>query len=197
MLKLSMKAAIKPVIDSIKKAEKQISFGAARTLTGAAFAAQKDTKAHLAQKLILRNSWLQRNVWVERATPKKLESRVGFTKRVEWAGILEEGGTRKPRGRNIAVPQAVRKSEKSKVPKRLRPRELMGRKDVFRKVINGIDGIWQTLPNRKLKLLYNFTPTAQYEPRKINFRGIASTAAYKHINRNLSKNIDAAMKSAK
>lgn len=196
MLKMAV-VGMKTVTKAIENVEKQTRFAAAKTLTGAAYAARKDTMHHVGQKLTLRNRFLPQSIYVVRATKENLVARVGFLKRADWAEILEEGGTRRARRNNIAIPQGARKAVKAKIPKNLRPEALRGRKDVFRKRLGGIDGIWQLLPGRRLKLLYNLEPTTHYEARKIQFKKTASTAAMKFISRNLDKNVAHAFKTMK
>lgn len=194
---LNIKVNASGALNLLKKAEKQSAFALAKTFTGAAFDAQRAVKANLPKWLILRNRFLEQSVIVEKADKRNLEARVGFHKRAEFAELLEQGGTRRARGKNIAIPQGVRASVNSKVPKRLRPSALKGRKDIFRKTINGIDGIWQLLPNKSLKLLYNLDPSTYYETNKIYFRRTASAVAIKHIAMNATKNFEQAMKTAK
>lgn len=181
----------------LKNAEKQARYASAYTFTGAAFEARKAVQANLPKWLTLRNKFLQNSIWVERANKENLEARVGFHKRANWAVLLEEGGTRKARGGKIAIPQGVRADPTRKIPKRLRPSALRGRTDVFRKTINGIDGIWQLQKNRTLKLLYNLDPQTEYESGKIHFRKTAANIAIRHIARNMEKNYQRALRTAK
>lgn len=195
---LSCKVNATAALKMMKQAEKQSRFALAKTFTGAAFEARKATIANLPKWLTLRNQFLSRSVIVERADRNNLEARVGFHKRADWAERLEEGGTRRPRkGANIAIPQGVRPSQNSLVPKRLRPSALRNRKDVFRKEINGIDGLWQVLPGRRVKLLFSFDESTQYEQNKIYFLRTASAVAIKFIANNVEKNFVEAMKTAK
>lgn len=185
-------------LNLIKKCEKQTAYALARTFTGAAFEARKAVQANLPKWLILRNRFLEQSVIVEKADKQNVTAYVGFHKRANFAKMLEEGGTRKPRhGSNIAIPQGVRASENQKVPKKLRPSALRGRKNVFRKTINGIDGIWQLQKDRTIKLLYNLDPTTQYEREKIHFRKTASVIALRFIAQNMEKNYDNAMKTSR
>ena len=194
---LKIKVGASSALNMLKRAEKQSAFALAKTFTGAAFEARKATQANLPKWLTLRNRFLEQSVIVDKADKQNLTATVGFHKRANFANLLEEGGTRRPRGSNLAIPQGVRASENQKVPKRLRPSALKGRKDVFRKTINGIDGLWQLKKDRTIRLLYNLSPSAQYEREKIHFRRTASAVALKHIQRNAEKNFMDAMKTSK
>lgn len=194
---INIKAFNQPALTLIKKCEKQTAYALARTFTGAAFEARKAVQANIPKWVITRNKFLQQSVIVEKADKQNITAYVGFHKRANFAKLLEEGGTRRARRNNIAIPQGVRASENQKVPKRLRPSALKGRKDVFRKTINGIDGIWQLQKDKRLKLLYNLDPATQYEREKIHFRKTASVMALRFIAQNAEKNYDAAMKTAR
>lgn len=194
---IKVKAFSGGALNLMKKCEKQTAFALAKTFTGAAFEARKATQANLPKWLTLRSSFLERSVIVDRATKQNLTAYVGFHKRANFAKLLEEGGTRRPRGNNLAIPQGVRASENQKIPKRLRPSALKGRKDVFRKTINGIDGLWRLNKNKTITLLYNLAPSASYERQKISFRKTASVIALKHIAQNAAKNYDNAMRTSR
>ena len=186
------------IIKQLKNVEKQSKFALAKTLTGAAWDSRKAIQANLPKWVTLRTPFLSRSVYVNRATKTNLEARVGFGERASWAERLEKGGIRRPRvGRKLAIPQGVRANPNSRIPKRLRPSQLKNRTDVFVKTINGINGIWQILPNNRLKLLYNLEPTATYESGKIHFVKTASAISIKFLAQHLDKNLAQAFKNAK
>lgn len=190
-------ANINGAINLLKKAEKQTAFALAKTFTGAAFEARKATQANLPKWLTLRNRFLAQSIIVQKADKQNMTAYVGFHKRARFASLLEEGGTKRAKGSGLTVPQGVRASENQMVPKRLRPSALKGRKNVFRKTINGQDGIWMLMPNKTIKLLYSMSPTTTYEREKIHFRKTASNVALRYIANNAKKNYDNAMRTSR
>jgi len=198
MLKIA--AVIGPVMKSLEKAEKQIAYGTSVALNKAAFSARTAAQYHLEKRLILRNKFLKNSVIYKRASKTKLEAWVGVLERASWAERLEKGGTRRPKSsKNIVIPQGVRSDPKKLIPKRLRPSQLLARKDVFYsdQISPGIKGIWQRLPNNRLKLLYDLEPTTSYDNNQIELKKTMSIAALKSLERNLDKCVADAFRSAK
>jgi hypothetical protein len=172
----------------------QVAFALARTLTTAAFDGRAAVQANLPKWLDIRKPFLAKSVVANRATKNSLMSEVKMLDRAKLAPILEEGGTRKPRGRTIAMPVGV---DHKRLTKSKRPQALLARKDTFSAEINGVAGIWQKLKNGRLKLMYAYEPSATYEPRKIHFRKTVLSVASKSISKNLGKNIADAVRTAK
>ena len=197
-MSFKLTALVAPVLKDLKKREKQIAYGTSVALNKAAFAARSAGIAHLKQKLTLRNGFLPSSMVVVKASKASLQATVGLLKRAEFAERLEEGGTRRPRSaRNLAIPQQAQPNKNRAVPKRLRPSALKGRKDIFYKEINGIKGIWQLFPGKRIRLLYNLEPSAHYEPNKIELIQTMSKAAITSLARNLDKEVAKAFASAK
>lgn len=88
------------------------------------------------------------------------------TKYLKWA---EDGGSRKPKGRAIAVPVKQRLNKYGNMPKGALKRAI-AKPTVFTgapKGRPGAPGVYQRLgkDNSKLKLLASFEPVARYKPR--------------------------------
>ncbi|MCK9463109.1 MAG: hypothetical protein M0R80_26090 [Proteobacteria bacterium] len=96
---------------------------------------------------------------VDSMNKRNLVGRVGSPDE-RWA-IHEYGGIKKPKGRNIAIPQReeIGVDLASIIPKSKRPKALLGRARTFIQTMpSGKTGIWQRTGNarRPIRLLYAF-----------------------------------------
>lgn len=149
----------------------------ASTLTGLAFEITAEIKRELPKQLNLTRNFLPNSVRYERATPQSLEAIAGFDKRADFVKLLEEGGTRHPKGRAIAVPtDEVRRTGKGGVSAGNRPKALLQRKNVFSGTPEGgrTAGIWRAARKQPLKLLYVYKPTTRYRSNQITFFATAN-----------------------
>lgn len=180
---------------SIKKNSR---FAMAKTLTGAAFEARTATQKHLKRRLELKKSFLPKSVVVNKATKVKLYSEVGFLERAWLAPYLEEGGTRKPRGKTIAIPSGVKRSKKGSITKAKRPAALLNKPNVFIADINGTLGVWERAKRgNRLKLLYVLEYTTHYKPNTIAFIDVAMKTGMAFVKKNLGKNLVDAIRTAR
>lgn len=186
----------KQVLKNMERYQNSVNFGVAKTLTGAAWESRKAVQANLPKWLDIRKPFLAQSIVVNRATKERLVSEVQFLPRAKMAFLLEEGGTKRPKGKSLAVP--VRGNiDPKKITKSKRPAALLARKDTFSAEIRGVAGVWQRLPGQRLKLLYAYEPQARFEKGKIHFRKTVDNVARKFIQNNLSKNLAQAFKTSK
>lgn len=146
----------------------------AYALTGLAFDIRKETQNALPRWVRLTRPFLQQSVVYVPARASRLEAQVGFAPRANFAKLLEEGGTRKPAKRAIAVPtENVRRTGKGGISGSQRPAALMQRKGVFSGVPAGVDaakaGIWSSTKRLGLRMLYFFAKTTRYHGGDIKF----------------------------
>jgi hypothetical protein len=156
----------KPVIAKVRGiADKQIPFATALALTRTAQDAQAEIRRQMPQRFTVRNNWIQKGVIIRKATKQDLAALV--IDRDDFMTIQETGGTKTPRGRSVAVPQAVRVNKRGIVPRTQRPSALVGKPNIFRAVIRGVDGLWQRVgpKGRGIKLLYVLKPSVPIKPR--------------------------------
>lgn len=146
----------------------------AYALTGLAFDIRKETQNALPRWVRLTRPFLQQSVVYVPARASRLEAQVGFAPRANFAKLLEEGGTRKPARRAIAVPtENVRRTGKGGISGSQRPAALMQRKGVFSGVPAGADaakaGIWSSTKRLGLRMFYFFARVTRYKSGTIKF----------------------------
>lgn len=171
---------------------KQSSYAIAKTLTGAAYEVRKRTQQNIPKWLDTRTQYLQRAIAVDGATVRNQTARVGFLERANLVSLFEEGGTRHPKRRAIAVPTA----HVGKITRGKTPSNILRRKNVFISTINGTHGIYQ-MTNRRVRLLYTFKEQTKYEKKHMKFHKTAEAVAPKFIEKNLWKNLVHAINTAK
>jgi len=132
MLDLSVISNVDDVIGALNDLEaRHVPFAMSLTLNKLASEGQSEVRRRLADRFEIRQNWTARGIRTERATPRKLESRV-FT--LDWyMQQQQEGGTRRARhARHLAIPTlAVRKGETigGRIKPRMRPAALKKKQD--------------------------------------------------------------------
>lgn len=101
----------------------QLPFATARALTWTAKQAQEDVRASLPKNFILRNTYLKSTIRYTPATKSFQQSEVGST--AKFIPLHEPGGTKRPKGKHLAVPVSVKGNAKDKISKRDRPKALL------------------------------------------------------------------------
>jgi hypothetical protein len=108
-MKLQLHIPRQAVQQALAKAEKQARYAAAVALTRVAYQGQRETPDYLDKALDRPTPFTKRGVYVERATPAKLEAVVGFKPvQAQYLRLQEEGGIRPPKARSIALPTAIK-----------------------------------------------------------------------------------------
>jgi hypothetical protein len=140
------------MIEEVKRLQKALNRTADKAASG--------VRADLPQRFTMRNQWTKKGIRVDRASSDELEARVYSVD--SYMVKQQQGETWKPEG-HVAIPKAVRPSARSLIPRSMFPKELRGRKDVFRFDFSQNpswkpyphDGIFQRVMNgKRLRLLY-------------------------------------------
>jgi len=145
---------------------RQVPFATVLALTRTAQDGQEAVRSELPRRFTLRSSWLQRGIRVQAANKARPVARVWS--RDAFMVLQEVGGTKSPRGRAIAIPKAIRRSERSRIPRSRRPRAILRRPRTFVAPLRGGDaGIFQRRGRRgAVRLLYALeTDPVRIDPR--------------------------------
>lgn len=175
--------------------KKQIRFGTAVGLTRTAQAAQKAIVDKLHDSFTLRNRWFEKGnrygIKMKAAKPETMEAQVHTM--ADWLNIHEEGGTKTPRNRFVAVPtENVRRSKKGIIRKNQRPRNLVNSFLLTSKEGNTI--LYQRKgKGRKsqLKAMYVMVPRAQIAKAGTFYR-----AAMEEVGRVREQTVNAEVRKA-
>lgn len=164
--------------------EKQLPFATARALTWTAKDAEISIDKSLPYSFTLRNKFLQNSTRITPATKRKLQSEVGFLNdgryKTDFMELQTESGTKKPRGKNVAIPASSRglthvrrgKNSRGVIRRNLKPAVLLNdRKQYFKGKIKGVYGIWKRTGRKDkkgwrrphLNLMYVLQPTAHVD----------------------------------
>jgi hypothetical protein len=187
----------KPVIAAVRGiADRQIPFATALALTRTAQDVQAEIRRQMPQRFTVRNAWIQKGVIIRKATKQDLTALV--IDRDDFMTLQETGGIKVPRGRSVAVPQAVRVNKRGIVPRAQRPSALKGNPAVFRATIRGVDGLWQRTgrKGRGLKLLYAMKPSVPIKPR-FGFFQTAESVARERFARQFEAAFEQAVRTAR
>ena len=156
--------------------KQQVPFATAKALTQTAAAIQKEVRAELPQRFILRNDWVRQGIRIVPATKGRLRAEV-FS-RDAFMSLQESGGDKRPKsGNNLAIPLAARRTKrglinKADLPANLGRAEYMitrGGKQVARRGREGAAFRFKAADGReylalrrgdKLELMYLLTPQA-------------------------------------
>ncbi len=139
-------------------------------LNGLAFDARKEVQSQIPQWVRLTRNFLPNSVVVTKASTSYPAATVGFDKRANFATLLEDGGTRTPKNRALAIPVDVKTTQKGGISNANRPQALRGKAGVFSGVVNGVAGIWQSTKRIPMRLLYAFAKKATYNHKLLRFR---------------------------
>lgn len=147
----------------------QVPFAVSLGLTRIAQRAQSDVERTLPQRIDRPTPFTQRGIGVQSASKRRPIARV-FVKRVQaqYLGLLERGGTLKPKKRALVVPAGVRLNRYGNLT-RNKVRKLLARKDVFSGTVRGTAGIWQRRKRKGPKLLIAYATQRQVTPQ-LGFR---------------------------
>lgn len=163
----------------------QVPFATSKAINELAKSFQRQQTGHMEQEFTVRNRlFVSRAVKIKPfATKRSLKATVqieppGGPRTADILAKFEGGGTKKPRGSRLAVPQQVRRTKTGKVSTSLRPSNLQlttvtstvskGAKRTFSiRLPGGRGGIYQRVGRGrrgKVRLLYSFIPRARIKP---------------------------------
>lgn len=195
-MKLSVATNIAEVMASLDRVKKQMPFAQSKALNDTAFQIRQQIVQHTyPDSFTVRNSRFINSVLrVEKATKSNLNARVYDRLGRDYLERQAKGGTKTPKGNNLAIPGirntartaggAIRKSD--------RPRSMLNRKDVFRTK----NAIVQKQGNQPLKVLYILEPSAHI-PKRFPFYEDASKIANTKFTTNYQSALRFAMRTAR
>ena len=202
-MQISMKTNISKftkAIDLIGKS--QIPFATSRALNETA----KDVREQILtgtypRSFTVRNKQFAKRMFkVDRSTKRKLVARVYDSLGRDYMAMQESGGTKKPKGNNLAIPTDQIKRGARGIPKGRRPRALInpGNKSFRQTLPNGQDVILQRRTKKRypLKVLYLFEPSVKIKPT-FPFYEDGRKVAQKMFNINFKKHFKLAKMTAK
>ena len=134
---------------------------------------------------------------VEKASKRKLSAAVFDRLGKDYMAMQAEGGTKLPRGRNIAIPgRANQRTATGKIPRARQPRQIIASGKAYKTTLRGgQQAIVQPQGRgkvKRLKVMYVLEQTARI-PKRFPFYEDAQTAA----QRNFNKRFNAEFKRAK
>jgi hypothetical protein len=138
-------------------------FEIARALTRTARDATQAVKDELPKKFTLRRNWVSKGIRFDVAKKVRLVASVYSVD--DYMTKQEEGETRLPSGRSLAIPVDARRNERSPILPSLFPRRALSRKDVFKSDMERTGwGIFQRM-NTGIRILYLLRPRKHTKPR--------------------------------
>jgi hypothetical protein len=162
---------------------RQLPFAEALALTRTAQAAQKDIRDGLGERFTLRSAFIERNVRIEPASKRTLQSAVLWrgpagSRFGEALARQETGGTKRPRGRTLALPRDVKRGKSGAIPKAQRPRQILQRKNVFLTAAQGGAVILRRVTKSgPLRLLFFLSDQPARIQARFEFRATAAATA--------------------
>lgn len=146
---------------------KQVTFALASALTAVAREAQAASVSDIERTFTVRNNWDKPSnaMGVKVLPASKTDLSAAVVTRADWLTLHEEGGTKRPDGRNIAIPsENVRRTKRDLVQRSQRPKALRGKRDVVLPLKSGGEGLFQRRGKGKrsrLVFLYRLKPSAR------------------------------------
>ena len=136
---------------------------------------------------------------VDKANKRKLEARVFDRLGKDFLAMQESGGTKRPRGNNVAIPTDEIRVTGRGVAKARRPRQILqsGKRAFKTRSKTGQEIIAQRRGKKRypLKVLYVLEPQAQIKPR-FPFYTVAQMSAQKTFEKKLPEFLKRARKNA-
>jgi hypothetical protein len=190
-MRLDIKSNVLEVMERVKRIERQIPFAQSKALNDTAFQIRRQIVQHTyPDSFTVRNSRFINSVLrVETANKTKLNARVFDKLGRDYLQRQAKGGTKTPKGNNLAIP-GVRNTARTAggaIRKSDRPRSMLNRKDVFRTDT----AILQRQKGQPLKILYILEPSANI-PKRFPFYEDANKVA----NTEFQKNYRTALRNA-
>ena len=170
----------------------QIPFATANALTSTAFDVRKQiVDDTYPSSFTVRNKRFASAMFrVEKATRRNLTARVYDRLGRDYMTIQAEGGLKRPRGSNIAIPsRQIKRTKTGRVPKNRHPRNVLGGKAYKTKLDSGQEVIAEQTGRgaaRKQRVLYLLEKIARI-PKRFAFYEDANKKAGRVFDRNFRK----------
>ena len=195
-MKMSVATNIAEVMASVRKVQSQIPFAQSKALNDTAFQIRRQIVQHTyPDSFTVRNSrFISTVLRVERASKTNLNARVFDRLGRDYLERQAKGGTKTPQGNHIAIPgvQNTARTAGGAIPKAIRPRSLLNRKDIFKTDTL----IYQRLPQQPPKILYILEPSANI-PKRFPFYEDATKVANEKFSANYKAALQHAMRTAR
>lgn len=174
-MKIEIEADTKALVRQLDLfAADQMPFATALALTKTAQAARDQVRQELPERFTIRRPWVPRGVTIDPATKADLTAEVGSMD--EFMIRQEEGGTKRPKRKMLAVPtDQLQRTKTGAISKANRPGKVLKQKKAF--IITATSQAKRARPGtvmiarRKSKqrypieVLYSLTPRAEVPPR--------------------------------
>lgn len=162
-------------------AKKQAPFAMSKTLNDVAFEARRNIQKNIKNRFELTKPFIPNQVRVKKSHKTFLQSETYMTEKASFMAIHEEGGTRKPERKYIAVRDEAPKG-KAGIPSRLirKKRHFQIRTGVYRRIRKTIQRMWA------------YVTHARYKPRP--FFAAGAEKAVENIEEKFYINLNKAVK---
>lgn len=184
-------------------AQDLIPYACARTLTMLAQDAQAEVRRELPRRFTIRNTFVEKGVKIKPASKSNLQSEVyaqmegAFS--LDFMLLQEEGGTKRPRGQNLAIPVDAKRSKRDIVTQANRPKALLRKKGYFishqstAQTAHLFPGVYKRMADHRLSLLFDLEPRASV-PSRWDFVPTVLKVAQERLPRLLSLSVQDALK---
>jgi hypothetical protein len=195
-MRLQITSNILDVMGRFRRMQAQIPFAQSKALNDTAFQIRRQIVQHTyPDSFTVRNSRFINSVLrVETANKTNLNARVFDKLGRDYLQRQAKGGTKNPKGTNLAIP-GVRNTARTAggaIRKADRPRSLINRKDVFKTP----QAILQRQKGQPLKVLYILEPSANI-PKRFPFYEDATKVANTKFRANYQNALRFAMRTAR
>ena len=196
-----MQISVKSNISAVTKAldafgKRQIPFATSLALNDAAFAVRKEiVERTYPQSFTVRNKRFAGAMFrVGKASKRNLTATVSDVLGRDYMTMQAEGGIKRPRGRNIAIPsRQIKRTATGKVPMAKQPRNVLGGKGYRTTLRSGQPVIAENVGRgaaKRQRVLYLLEPTARI-PKRFPFyergRKVAQTSFARAFNKRFAQ----------
>jgi len=187
-------------IDAFGK--QQLPFATSQALNDAAFATRKqNVERTYPQSFDVKNKRFAATMYrVEKSNKRNLTARVYDRLGRDYMVNQAEGGVKRPRGNNIAIPsRAIKRTASGKVPKAKQPRNVLNARGYKTKLRSGQDVIAQQTGRgaaKRQQVLYLLEQRA-YIPKRFRFYEDGQRTAQRSFNRAFATRFREAQRTSK
>ena len=192
---IDSKATVR-ALNKIQK--KQIPFAIALALTRTATGARKKLVKEMSVYFDRPTPYTKQAVWFTKAKKSRLYADV-YIRQKQWQYLQYQvaGGIRPPKRKAIAVPtRNLTDRNRYGNMRKTQLQRIINHPDTFSGKVSGVAGVWQRLPNGRVKLLVAWEPRAAYSKR-YPFARITKGYVQKNYSRIFKGALRYALKSAK
>lgn len=150
---------------------RHLDFAMAQTLTQTAFEARKEIQRNIDSKFDggKGKDFIKRSIVVDRATKLNQRAEVGLLERADFFAIHEEGGTREPQNKFLAVRRQARAGRAGRPGRVLqRPRVYQTPRGIFQRLRKTTRQLWQYIREARYRKRPWLAPGAERAGRRLN-----------------------------